>query len=77
MGRQHSLHNLKDPGLWMFCFPALPLLLFQSPMQFSCDKCGEDFLHRSPFRWFFRLLLLLTSLAYSWVIIEVAKDFIG
>lgn len=43
----------------------------------KCDNCEGSFLHKSPFRWFFRLLLTLTVIAYGYLLIVIVKDEIG
>lgn len=70
LGREHSLHLLKHSRGWLFFFPAMPLLLAQSPRRMKCEKCEMEFLKRTWFAWICRILLIVTLLAYGWLFVE-------
>lgn len=70
LGREHSLHFLKHSRGWLFLFPALPLLLAQSPRRMKCEKCEMEFLKRTWFAWVYRILLIVTLLTYGWLFFE-------
>jgi hypothetical protein len=76
MNRHHSLHILKHPAGWLFCFPAMPLLLAQSPTLMKCEQCGAEFLKRSKIAWVCRILLCLTIYFYVWIFIEIVAQLI-